>query len=205
MSKQCRICFSSDDPNTLISPCDCRGTSAYIHIACLEEYFRHYPDRICRVCHEPMIYTTSFDKTMGILLFIWLSIMLIISNSLLLQKLFFFMMFIGILSFSTIRKFITAPVSILIISSSMILVTSSTKYIFSSLFLIGGILSLSTMIMFIPFQYIAIMITNLIIASYCILIIIFFAERNDIFITSCFLALIVFIWALIVHQRSHVR
>lgn len=203
MTKQCRICFSSDDPNTLITPCHCRGTSAYIHIACLEEYFRHYPDRVCRVCHEPMVYTTSFDKTMGILLFMWLSIMLMISNSLLIQKLFFLIIFMGFLSLSAIRKFITAPVSILIISSTMILVTSSTKYIFSSLFLIGGILTLSTMIMFIPPQYVAMMVTNLIVASYCILITVFFAERNDIFITSCFLALLVFMWALIV--QHHVR
>lgn len=34
----------------MISPCNCQGSSAFIHEECLEEYLNHYPDGICRVC-----------------------------------------------------------------------------------------------------------------------------------------------------------
>lgn len=46
---QCRICF--EEGGNLVSPCNCSGTSAYIHSHCLDQYVYHYPDRICRVCH----------------------------------------------------------------------------------------------------------------------------------------------------------
>lgn len=47
---QCRICFDDGDARTLLTPCLCRGTAAYIHQSCLDEYIRYYPDRTCRVC-----------------------------------------------------------------------------------------------------------------------------------------------------------
>ncbi len=36
--KECRICFESDDlsNNKLISPCNCNGTSKYVHTNCLK-------------------------------------------------------------------------------------------------------------------------------------------------------------------------
>ncbi len=34
----------------MLTPCNCRGSSAFIHQGCLEEYLQHYPDGICRVC-----------------------------------------------------------------------------------------------------------------------------------------------------------
>jgi len=48
---QCRICLEDGNAGTLLTPCQCRGTSSYIHRACLEQYIQYYPDRICRVCH----------------------------------------------------------------------------------------------------------------------------------------------------------
>ena len=48
---QCRICFEDGDATTLVTPCQCRGSSAYIHQTCLDRYIQYYPDRICRVCH----------------------------------------------------------------------------------------------------------------------------------------------------------
>lgn len=50
----CRICLEDQTPETLVTPCRCSGTSAYIHIECLESYFTYYPDRICRVCRTEM-------------------------------------------------------------------------------------------------------------------------------------------------------
>lgn len=50
MEPTCRICYDVEDGMPLVSPCDCRGSSAYIHEACLERYLDYYPDGICRVC-----------------------------------------------------------------------------------------------------------------------------------------------------------
>ena len=39
MNKECRICFEGEDENNiLISPCDCKGTSKYVHLKCLKKW-----------------------------------------------------------------------------------------------------------------------------------------------------------------------
>ena len=38
MLNQCRICFESDNPHDLISPCNCSGTSKYVHRECLNRW-----------------------------------------------------------------------------------------------------------------------------------------------------------------------
>jgi len=202
---QCRICFSSEDKDNLVVPCDCKGTSSYIHIACLEEYFRHYPDRICRVCHKYMYYATSFDKIMFGLLLIWLSILLLVSNTNILLKLCFSIIFLGLLFAKSLHHYISAPVSIIIISSTLILVSTTTKHIFQSLALIGGILTVSTIAIFVPLRYMAIIFMNGLVALYSVTLTSFFAERNDIFITGCFLSLILFMWAFVLQHHAQLR
>lgn len=61
---QCRYCFGTDDPDTLVAPCQCRGTSHYTHIACLQRYFTYYPDHMCRVCNGRMEYESTFDRVL---------------------------------------------------------------------------------------------------------------------------------------------
>jgi hypothetical protein len=46
--------MGDENPETFVSPCQCRGTSAYIHAECLDMYFTYYPDRVCRVCMTQM-------------------------------------------------------------------------------------------------------------------------------------------------------
>lgn len=55
---QCRICLEEDSPETLVQPCRCSGSIAYIHTACLETYCLYVPDRICRVCRTPLLVPT---------------------------------------------------------------------------------------------------------------------------------------------------
>lgn len=35
---QCRICLASDEPDTLIAPCNCKGSARWVHRACLDEW-----------------------------------------------------------------------------------------------------------------------------------------------------------------------
>lgn len=50
----CRICFGTDGRETMLSPCNCRGSSAFIHQECYERYLEHFPDGVCRVCNARM-------------------------------------------------------------------------------------------------------------------------------------------------------
>ena len=52
---ECRICLGDDDPETMIQPCQCRGTIAFVHRRCLDAYIQYYPDGVCRVCHQNML------------------------------------------------------------------------------------------------------------------------------------------------------
>lgn len=53
MSNQCRICFESDNHQDLISPCNCSGTSKYVHRDCLNRWriLSNNPDSITH-CNE---------------------------------------------------------------------------------------------------------------------------------------------------------
>lgn len=50
----CRICLGEEHSETMVTPCRCAGTSAYVHPDCLVSYFQYYPDRVCRVCLTEM-------------------------------------------------------------------------------------------------------------------------------------------------------
>ena len=51
MENVCRICYEPGAPrNSLVSPCNCRGSGAHIHELCLDRYLEYYPDGTCRVC-----------------------------------------------------------------------------------------------------------------------------------------------------------
>lgn len=54
MDRQCRICFESDERTPFLTPCECRGTQAYIHTHCLALYRWHFPNNVCRVCGNRM-------------------------------------------------------------------------------------------------------------------------------------------------------
>lgn len=63
--KECRICFdegTDDDP--LISPCNCKGTSAYVHKSCLSNWRNFNRDReawnICMECHAEYIISRKY-------------------------------------------------------------------------------------------------------------------------------------------------
>lgn len=51
---ECRLCLDGSDPDTMLQPCQCRGTMAFVHRRCLNAYFQYYPDGVCRVCMATM-------------------------------------------------------------------------------------------------------------------------------------------------------
>lgn len=62
MERECRVCFDTEELTPFLTPCNCRGTQAYIHAHCLALYIRHFPSGICRVCRTPMKYTPNDES-----------------------------------------------------------------------------------------------------------------------------------------------
>ena len=50
---QCRICLEVSRTEALISPCACRGSSEYVHQACLESWVTESRSTKCEICREP--------------------------------------------------------------------------------------------------------------------------------------------------------
>ena len=71
---QCRICFDSNNPEQMLSPCACSGSQAYIHYDCLTQYIRHYPDGICRVCRQSLQYIPRLER------FFFLMVILLVAS-----------------------------------------------------------------------------------------------------------------------------
>ena len=49
---ECRVCFETTDQNQMISPCDCSGTMAHIHIQCLKNTIEKNGEEKCRICGQ---------------------------------------------------------------------------------------------------------------------------------------------------------
>ena len=105
---QCRICFEDGDSRSLLSPCQCRGTSSHIHRTCLDQYIQYYPDRICRVCHCRLVRYDSPRETAlcwGMLAI--LLTLLAVSNAWLLLKLVFLGFAVGLCVYFLRRSLVT--------------------------------------------------------------------------------------------------
>lgn len=59
---QCRLCLDTSDLVSMVAPCSCTGSMAYIHSSCLDEYIRYYPDRSCRVCGGTFVFRSPRDE-----------------------------------------------------------------------------------------------------------------------------------------------
>lgn len=46
----CRICQTTSASEILISPCNCKGTLAYIHLSCLECWLNQSGRNYCELC-----------------------------------------------------------------------------------------------------------------------------------------------------------
>jgi hypothetical protein len=64
---ECRICLTDENPELMIQPCKCKGTSAYIHQKCLENYIRNYSST-CAVCKTPFY-------TLSIVHYVWIGML----------------------------------------------------------------------------------------------------------------------------------
>ena len=60
----CRFCLDEEDPDTMISPCSCKGTQMWVHRDCLRNWRRRFSPRhanatTCQLCKQP--YDSGLD------------------------------------------------------------------------------------------------------------------------------------------------
>ncbi|KAK5648820.1 hypothetical protein RI129_003712 [Pyrocoelia pectoralis] len=68
-STVCRICHTSSTSEHLISPCNCKGTLAYVHLTCLERWLNQSSRNYCELCmyHYNAVQTLRYGFWEGIL------------------------------------------------------------------------------------------------------------------------------------------
>ncbi|KAF2895059.1 hypothetical protein ILUMI_11116 [Ignelater luminosus] len=69
-STVCRICHTNTPNENLISPCNCKGSLAYVHLSCLERWLNQSSRNYCELCmyHYNAIQTQRYGLWEGILM-----------------------------------------------------------------------------------------------------------------------------------------
>lgn len=164
---QCRICF--EEGGDLLSPCRCRGTSAYIHRTCLFEYIRHYPDRVCRSCRSMM----TVPMTVGSMALLWSTYMVLATLLFLSQTRFIIK--VGLLAclsalffYYSRRGTFTRTPMFLVGALLLLFLPGSTDPTAIGLLLtaVVTVLGLLTLSLYVPVHYIMTMIANLLVIGY---------------------------------------
>lgn len=81
--KFCRICLETNDPQELMSPCDCKGSLQFVHFQCLKESVMYLKQYRCGICKKKFSgLEVKVDQLRSCLRFAekskWLLIMLLI-------------------------------------------------------------------------------------------------------------------------------
>lgn len=163
---QCRICF--EEGGEFLSPCDCRGTSAYIHPDCLDRYFEHYPDRICRVCRSIMTLPRSKREWVYVITTcLFVHALLLASGQSLLFKLLALIFFWNVgVYYVSIDLFSGKTFLGLLCLWGLFLPGGNYQAITTMLLAIGGIALMYTLFVFVPPQYVFRMVTILLLFLY---------------------------------------
>ncbi|KAF5295201.1 hypothetical protein FQA39_LY13206 [Lamprigera yunnana] len=66
----CRICQTNTPNESLISPCNCKGTLAHVHLSCLEKWLNQSSRSYCELCmyHYNSVQTLRYGFWEGILM-----------------------------------------------------------------------------------------------------------------------------------------
>jgi hypothetical protein len=198
---ECRICFGTDHPETMHSPCRCSGTSAYIHDSCLRTYLSYYPDRRCRVCHGSMEHPlVDLERNLlcAAILLAWAGILLSVSAVSPFTKLVCLIGLLCVLVHHVRRKQLSYTITIGAIAATAFLYMSDPLYLPQTLCLIGVLLVLATLFLFVPIETMFLVLVVGLAFAYTLLLTLAVAIRSDPAFTSLFLLVMSTLWLVIV-------
>lgn len=194
---ECRICLGDDSPSTMLVPCRCRGTSAYIHDHCLRTYMSYYPDRLCRVCREPMRHPwIDIERTFicASSLLLWVGILVGYSTSPLPLRVLAVMVLAGLIVYHAKHQSLTYESTFVFIVGSGFLVVSDPMLLPQTVFLMAALMMLATVCLFVPAQTLILVLVCLLLMIYSILLLLAVALRTDAAFTSLTLLAIAAAW-----------
>jgi len=194
---ECRICFGGEHPETMLIPCRCRGTSAYVHDRCLRTYFSYFPDRICRVCHERMGHPwVDTERTIACatLLLLWAAVLLALSHVPMAVKILTYLGVSGLVVFHGQRKQLTYETTFGVLALSGLLFVTEPIYLPQTVFLSCGLMVILTLCLFVPIETVFLILVFLFALAYTVLLTFAVAMRTDPAFTGLFLLLMCIFW-----------
>lgn len=205
MERQCRLCFESEEITPFQSPCNCRGTQAYIHTHCLALYVRHYPDGICRVCLVRMKDVGCGDDLFSIGVLLWI-LALSYASTLPSDPRGMYLTLVGgvIVYYCTIRKFPIFFVTLGMVLSAICL-SASPETVLWCLAIGGGMVTALILWMYIPSAFLLMGAAILMASAYSLALLFITYNRMTPLITAVALCLLASIWYFGIRARPPLR
>ncbi len=205
MERQCRLCFDTDETTPFLSPCNCRGTQAYIHTHCLALYFQHFPDGICRVCRVKLAGKPVDEFFYAVALAFW-SFNLAYASSLPreVREMYLFLT-AGVVAYMIAAKQLPVfiPLMTMLISSIFITTSFVTMVNILTASCIG--FSLFLLCLYIPVHFLFLSMALGLAMFYTFAILLFALTRGDPVAGSILFSAFVYGWYLIVRARPPQR
>lgn len=210
MERQCRICFDTENQETLVSPCLCRGSGEYIHKECLERYIQHYPDGICRVCLAPFevpqknqlsIFYTFCIAFVGFVLYL-------VSPSIQSpSKLALLLLMASVLGVYWRMNWYT-PVIVLASIAIMLLFGFQTAIRYTNrepILIFVSLMLIYTLFLYIPQPYMMFLMMIVMICCYTYIVLMVALENVDPQMTGLFFAIVFLLWNVVTIVRPPLR
>lgn len=204
---QCRICLEEGDALTLLTPCQCRGTASYIHRACLDQYIRYYPDRICRVCRDRFQrYESSRELGLCCALLVYLFTILFFSGARLLVKIAL-LGAISVISFYYILYglFSSTPLVFVSILTMLFLPHSHPSAVYMWMIILGGVAFVYTLARYLPVIILLGIIVVLFVTGYTAFLAVAAYHALDPPAFTVFLSVLYLFWYAGVHHHPRLR
>lgn len=185
----------------MLVPCKCRGTSAYIHDRCLRTYMSYYPDRLCRVCREPMRHPwIDIERNLisaGCLL-VWAAVLLTLSKAPIVVKLLAYCALCAMLTVHVRQMRLTYEMTFACVAASILLVASDPLFLPQTVVLTIGLLVLLTFCMFSPVNIVFLVLVIALGITYTTLFLVMIATHTDPALTGLVLLAVATLWMAIV-------
>lgn len=194
---ECRICLQSDRQESMLRPCQCRGTSAYIHEHCLRTYLHYYPDRLCRVCHEPMEHPRmdiEQNVICSIIVIVWSCILLELSTMAFPYKLLCIATLAALVVHHALRKQLSYGIVAVCLLSSGLMAMTAPDVILQTVILVYALLGIAALCYFLSADMLFFVILIGLALTYSILLTLAVATRSDPAFTSLFLIAVTVFW-----------
>jgi hypothetical protein len=205
MERQCRICLDTEHPHSMISPCMCSGTSAYIHEACLLRYFDYFPDRICRVCHAVMAGRETFyvaDRIVFRSMSLWMMFLLCLSS---VENRFKILYLLLLVAVSFLTNSIRGIIGLVLTGLSIVFALVTPEISVQLIVLLGVLGTFGVMCLYIPMDVMLVFVSILLCGTYTIFITMFFAMNQDSYLNAFFVPFILLLWVCVIRARPPLR